>query len=101
VACDKVAVARRLAERGYLHVSVHRGKNLLVADEIAAILDPICRAKIERMHGGDSSCARLLDYLAEAGPSNIEHQQLELGVIHPGSVGGSVRWRPPLGCCLS
>ena len=22
-------------------------------------------------------------------------------VIHPGSVGGSVRWRPPLGCCLS
>ena len=24
-----------------------------------------------------------------------------LGLIHPGSVGGSVRWRTPLGCCLS
>src|SRR6266545_7591852 len=24
-----------------------------------------------------------------------------LGVIRPGFVGGCVRWRPPLGCCLS
>jgi len=69
-----------VAERGYLVVSVHRGKNLLVADEIAAVLDPICRAEIERMREADSNWARLLDHLAEAGPSNIEDLQVELGL---------------------
>jgi hypothetical protein len=69
-----------VAERGYLVVSVHRGKNLLVAHEIAAVLDPICRAEIERMRGADSNWARLLDHLAEAGPSTIEDLQLELGL---------------------
>ena len=38
-----------LAERGYLVVAVHRGKNLLVTDKVAALLDPVCRAEIERM----------------------------------------------------
>ncbi len=69
-----------VAERGYLVVSVHRGKNLLVADEIAAVLDPICRAEIERMREADPDWARLLDHLAEAGPSNIEDLQVELGL---------------------
>jgi len=40
-----------LAERGYLVVAVHKGKNLLVTDEVAALLDPICRAET-------SACAR-------------------------------------------
>lgn len=69
-----------VAERGYLVVSVHRGKNLLVAGEIAALLDPICRAEIERMRGADPDWARLLDHLAEAGPSNIEDLRVELGL---------------------
>jgi hypothetical protein len=30
-----------LAERGYLIVGVHRGKNLLVSEEVAGLLDPI------------------------------------------------------------
>jgi hypothetical protein len=67
-----------LAERGHLVVAVHRGKNLLVTHETAALLDPICRAEIERMRGADPEWDRLLDHLAAAGPSNIEDLQLEL-----------------------
>jgi len=40
----------------------------------------IGRAEIERMRGADSNWARLLDHLAEAGPSTIEDLQLELGL---------------------
>ena len=67
-----------LAERGYLVLGVHRGKNLVVADDVAALLDPICRAEIERMRQADPKWARLLDHLADAGPSNIEDLQVEL-----------------------
>jgi hypothetical protein len=69
-----------LAERGYLVVAVHRGKNLLVTHEIAALLDPICRAEIERMRAADPDWDRLLDHLAVAGPSNIADLQVELGL---------------------
>ena len=62
-----------LAERGYLVVAVHRGKNLLVSDEVAALLDPICRAEIERMRAADPDWDRLLDHLAVAGP--VEHRR--------------------------
>src|SRR5580765_5445870 len=58
-----------LAERGYLVVGVHRGKNLLVTEEVATLLDPICRAEIERMRASDPDWQRLLDHLAAAGPS--------------------------------
>jgi hypothetical protein len=67
-----------VAERGYLVLSVHRGKNLIVSDDVAALLDPICRAEIERMRNADPSWGRLLDHLAEVGPSNIEDLQVEL-----------------------
>ena len=67
-----------LAERGHLVVAVHRGKNLLVADEVAALLDPICRAEIERMRAADPEWDRLLDHLAAAGPSNIDDLRVEL-----------------------
>jgi hypothetical protein len=67
-----------LAERGHLVVAVHRGKNILVTEEVAALLDPICRAEIERMRAVDPEWARLLDHLAAAGPSNIEDLQVEL-----------------------
>src|SRR6266568_1261292 len=42
-----------LAERGYLLTAVHRGKNLLVSAEVAALLDPVCRAEIARMRAAD------------------------------------------------
>jgi hypothetical protein len=69
-----------LAGRGYLVAAVHRGKNLLVTGEVARLLDPICRAEIERMRAADRGWARLLDHLAAAGPSSIEDLRTELGL---------------------
>ena len=70
-----------LAERpGLTAVKVHRGKHLLVSDRIARLLDPIVRAELERLHTADRECARLLDHLAEAGPSTPEDLRVELGL---------------------
>jgi hypothetical protein len=69
-----------LIERGYLCVAVHRGKNLLVSDETAAMLDPICRAETDRMRADDPGWRRLLDHLAVAGPSDIEDLRDELSL---------------------
>jgi hypothetical protein len=69
-----------LAERGYLVPAVHRGKNLLVTGEVAGLLDPICRAEIERMRAADRGWSRLLDHLAAAGPSSIDDLRTELGL---------------------
>ena len=60
--------------------AVHRGKNLLVTGEVARLLDPICRAEIERMRAADPGWHRLLDHLAAAGPSSIEDLRTELGL---------------------
>jgi hypothetical protein len=67
-----------LADRGYLIVGVHRGKNLLVSGDVARLLDPICRAETARMRAADRDAARLLDHLARAGPSGLEDLRLEL-----------------------
>jgi hypothetical protein len=69
-----------LAGRGYLIVAVRRGKNLLVTDAVARLLDPICRAEIERMRAEDRGWRRLLDHLAAAGPSSVEDLRTELGL---------------------
>ncbi len=69
-----------LAGRGYLVAAVHRGKSLLVTGEVARLLDPICRAEIERMRAADRGWARLLDHLAAAGPSSIDDLRTELGL---------------------
>ena len=69
-----------LAGRGYLVAAVHRGKDLLVTGEVARLLDPICRAEIERMRAAGRGWARLLDHLAAAGPSSIEDLRTELGL---------------------
>jgi hypothetical protein len=64
-----------LGARGHPVVAVHRGKNLLVAPEVMRLLDPICRAELERLADDP-----LLRHLAEAGPSELEDLQLELGL---------------------
>jgi hypothetical protein len=64
-----------LGARGYAILSVHRGKNLLVSPEVARLLDPLCRAELER-HADDP----LLRHLAEAGPSELEDVQVELSL---------------------
>jgi hypothetical protein len=69
-----------LTGRGYLCVAVHRGKSLLVSQETAALLDPICRAETDRMRAEDAGWRRLLDHLARAGPSSPEDLRLELGL---------------------
>ena len=68
-----------LAGRGYLVVAVHRGKNLLVTSDVAGLLDPICRAEIDRKRA-DPGWARLLDHLAAAGPSSVGDLRTELGL---------------------
>jgi hypothetical protein len=61
-------------------LAVHRGKSLLVTEEVARLLDPVCRAEIARMAAADPEWRRLLGHLAEAGPSELEDLQLELGL---------------------
>jgi hypothetical protein len=69
-----------LAERdGVYALKVHRGKHILVTEEIARLLDPILRAEIERMRSAADDWALLLDHLAETGPSESEDLQVELG----------------------
>jgi hypothetical protein len=70
----------KLRERGYLVLGVHRGKNLLVTERTADLLDPICRAELERMQAADDGWARLLGHLHEAGPSELEDLQTELAL---------------------
>jgi hypothetical protein len=48
--------------------------------EVARLLDPICRAEIERMRAADRGWGRLLDHLAAAGPSSIDDLRIELGL---------------------
>jgi hypothetical protein len=70
-----------LGARGrHLILAIHRGKSLLVTDEVAALLDPICRAELGRMEAEGESWARLLRHLAEAGPSELEDLQTELAL---------------------
>ena len=69
-----------LAERGYLVTAIHRGKNLLVTDDVARLINPIARAEIARWHEADRSSARLLDHLAAAGPSHLDDLRTELGL---------------------
>ena len=69
-----------LTERGHLCVAVHRGKNLLVSAEAAALLDPICRAETDRMRAEDPGWRRLLDHLARVGPSTTEDLRTELSL---------------------
>ena len=69
-----------LGARGYLILAVHRGKSLLVTDEVAALVDPICRAELARMEEAEADCERLLSHLAEAGPSELEDLQTELSL---------------------
>jgi hypothetical protein len=69
-----------LTERGHLCVAVHRGKNLLVSPEAAALLDPIIRAETDRMRAEDPGWRRLLDHLARVGPSTTEDLRTELSL---------------------
>jgi hypothetical protein len=70
----------QLGARGHLILSIHRGKSLLVTNEVTAVLDPICRAELVRMEEAEEGWAQLLRHLADAGPSELEDLQTELGL---------------------
>jgi hypothetical protein len=69
-----------LGERGYLILKVHRGKSLLVTDEVATRMDPIIRAELARMEQEAPDWEMLLRHLAAAGPSTLDDLQTELGL---------------------
>lgn len=68
------------ARSGVYATKIHRGRTLYLAEEIAQVADPICRAEIERMESSDPESASLLRHLADAGPSLLEDLQVELGL---------------------
>jgi hypothetical protein len=70
----------QLNARGHLVLGVHRGKNLLVTDATADLLDPICRAELARTEASGEGWARLLRHLADAGPSELDDLQTELAL---------------------
>ncbi len=65
---------------GILAPKIHRGKTLYLSPETARLVDPIARAEIDRMTEADEGWARVLDHLAEAGPSTPDDLVVELGL---------------------
>jgi hypothetical protein len=72
-----------LAERPDVHeVDIHRGKTTLLADNLLALADPICRAELARIEETDEGAGRLLRHLAAAGPSIADDVEVELRLGH-------------------
>jgi hypothetical protein len=74
------------ATDGVTVLKVHNGKNLLLSPRVLQLADPICRAELDRLvtqpirSEEDRLTRRLLDHLAEAGPSSSESVQVELNL---------------------
>jgi hypothetical protein len=67
-----------LSDRPGIHaLQIHRGKRLLVATRVAALVDPLAREALGAA-GGDER--RLLDHLAAAGASTPDEIQEETGL---------------------
>jgi hypothetical protein len=70
-----------LADRdGVYALKIHRGKHVLLTEEVARLADPVLRAELERLRQAEPDCGLLLDHLAAAGPSELEDLQVELGL---------------------
>ena len=66
---------------GIYALKIHRGrKTLYVSEPTARIIDPICRAELERTQAESAEWALVLRHLAEAGPSSAEDLRVELGL---------------------
>jgi len=61
-------------------LDIHRGKTILLSDELLALADPICRAELGRMEAEDPRWARLLAYLRVQGPTLADDVETELGL---------------------
>ena len=70
-----------LADRnGVYALKIHRGKHVLLTEQVARLADPILRAEIERLRAAEPDFGRVLDHLAAAGPSELEDLRVELGL---------------------
>jgi hypothetical protein len=75
--------AHELSERSDVHaLDIHRGKTMLLSDDLLALADPIIRAELARMEAEDPGWRRLLAHLAAAGPAVTEDIERELGLKH-------------------
>ena len=72
-----------LAEQADLRwLKIHRGKSVLVADPVAALVDPLARGELARAEEGAAGedARRLVQHLAAAGPSLVAELKEELGL---------------------
>jgi hypothetical protein len=67
---------------GVQSLDIHRGKTILLTDELVALVDPVCRAELARMERADPGWGKLLAHLAVSGPSLADDVELELGLKH-------------------
>jgi hypothetical protein len=66
------------SQPGVHSLKIHSGKGLFLSDAALRLVDPICRAELTRMMDGDPGWRRLLEYLAEVGPSTLAAVQEDL-----------------------
>jgi hypothetical protein len=61
---------------------IHRGKNVLVSDAVAALVDPLAREELARAEEGahGEEARRLVEHLAAAGPSFADELKEELAL---------------------
>ncbi len=75
--------AHELSEFPDVHsLDIHRGKTILLSDELLALVDPVCRAELARMEHADPGWGKLLAHLADTGPSVADDVEAELGLKH-------------------
>jgi hypothetical protein len=75
--------AHELADLPAVHsLDIHRGKTILLTDELVSLVDPVCRAELARMECADPGWGMLLAHLADSGPSLADDVELELGLKH-------------------
>jgi hypothetical protein len=75
--------AHELSELPDVHsLDIHRGKTILLSDELLALVDPICRAELARMERADPGWAKVLLHLVDTGPSVADDVEVELGLKH-------------------
>jgi len=72
-----------LAGRPGVHaLRIHQGKRLFLSNVTAVVVDPLCRAELEKADEGGYGRAEqeLVSYLAAAGVSRLEEVKAELGL---------------------
>lgn len=70
-----------LSERPGAHsLDIHRGKAILLSDDVLALADPVCRAELTRLEEESPAARRLLLHLADAGPTMADEIGLEVGL---------------------